>query len=179
MGTHTQTTSTSQPQLEFSPEQLSAQRLGLRTIAETLPLQEMQRRRALSLLRSMGDPAMIARGEQQAIARPIGAAGELVRGGLATSLGQMGLQPSSYLPAIQRLEMMDRQGINAARNSVMDQYLAGAPIALYRPDLGRYITEPKSARNVTTTNVDSQEGEGAMLIKTLATAAGILSAFVK
>lgn len=178
MDTEVQTTSTSQPFLEYSPEQLAAQRTGLRTIEETMPLQDMQRRRALALLRSMGDPAVIARGEQQAIARPIGAAGGLVRGALANSLGQMGLQTSSYFPAIQRLEMMDRQGINAARNSVMDQYLAGAPIALYRPDLGRYITEPKASRTTTTTTSESEEGSGASVIKGLMTAAGILSAFV-
>ena len=173
----TSTTSTSQPQLDFSPEQLAAQGIGLRTIQDTMPLQTLQRRRAMSLLQSLASAQ--DRGNQQAVAAPINAAGGLVRNALGVGLGQMGMQPATYMPALDRLRNVDRQSFNAARNAVTDDYLKGSPIALYRPDLGRYIVEPRSARNITSTTSDteSQAGTGAQLLQALGTAAGIAAAY--
>lgn len=179
MGTEniTSTTSTSQPQLDFSPEQLAAQGIGLRTIQDTMPAQTLQRLRAMSLLRSLSSQP--DRGNQQAVAAPINLAGRLVRNALGVGLGQVGLQPSSYAPMLDRLRSVDRQSFNAARNAVTDEYLKGSPIPLYRPDLGRYAIEPRSAKNITTTtsDVESQAGTGAQLLQALGTMAGIAASY--
>ena len=165
--------STTQQQLDFSPAQSAAQRTGLQVIRDTMPLQDIQRRRALLLLQSLGNQPATTGGGVANISRPIAAATGLYRNALSASLGEIWLQPTSYLPAIERLETADREAFNAARNSVGASYLAGAPISLYRPDLARYIAEPKASRTIT----DSSEGAGATTLKTLGLLAGIAAAY--
>ena len=151
-------TTTSETELEFSPEQLAAQRVGLETIKATQPLEEMQIRRALALLQpgdSVTGPA------RAAVTSPMRAGAGIARNAFATSLGYAGLPTSVSAPVMSRLGDIDRELGNEAARQVAQRFLTAPSLGLYDPRLGRYIVEPESTEQVSSTS----QGSGATALQ--------------
>lgn len=165
-------TTTSETELELTPEQLSAQRLGLNVLDTTLPNQAMQIRRALALLQPQSD--VVAQGPREAIAGPIGTASSLVRRALGTSLTERGLPGSVTAPVVENVRRVDDETLNASRNQFIDRLMAGSPIQLFRPDIGRYLVDPNKATQTST----SKQGTGGQATQYAGLAVGIASVVI-
>lgn len=160
-------TTTSETELDFSPEQLAAQRLGLNVLEGAMPNQEMQIRRALALLQPAGADA--AQGARESVAGPIRRATGLARSALGTGLESVGLPRTSVAPLLDNLGNIDRETLNAARAQIIDRYMSGSPIQMFRPDIGRFLLEPNRATQTSST----EQGSGAQTMQAIGLAVGV------
>lgn len=161
-------TTTGETELEFSPEQLSAQRLGLNVLEGAMPNQEMQIRRALALLQPVG--AEVAEGAREAVAAPIRKATGFARSAIGTGLAEAGLPKTAYAPLLDNLGDIDRETLHAARGQIIDRYMSGSPIQMFRPDIGRYLIDPNKATQTSKTS----QGAGAQAMQLAGLAIGVV-----
>ena len=165
-------TTTSETELDFSPEQLAAQRLGLNVLEGAMPNQEMQIRRALALLQPPGDD--VALGARDAVAAPVRKATGLARSAIGTGLASAGLPETSYAPIVENLRNIDRETLNADRAQIIDRYMSGSPIQMFRPDIGRFLIEPNKATQTSST----EQGSGAQAMQGISLAVGVAGVVV-
>mgnify|MGYP001582286233 FL=1 len=165
-------TTTSDTQLELTPEQLFAQHLGLAEIEATMPNQTMQIRRALALLQPQSD--IVSQGLQESVAAPIRTATGLVRNSLGESMAAMGLPRSVAAPVEENLRPIDQSSFNEGLNQIITKYLSGSPIQMFRPDIGRYLVDPNKQTQTSSTS----QGTGAMALQAAGLAVGIAAVVV-
>lgn len=160
-------TTTGKTELDFTPEQLAAQRLGLDVLGSIQPNQEMQIRRGLALLQPEG--AGVAQGARESVAEPIRRATGLVQRNIGMGLMAAGLPPTSSASILENLRNIDRETLNASRAQIIERLLSGSPIQLFRPDLRSFLVDPDKATQISKTS----QGSGATALQIGGTVVGI------
>lgn len=160
-------TTTARQEVEFSPEQLAAMRLGAQELAAVQPLETMQIQRALGLLQPPTAEGLPP--GARAIGVPISAAAETARTGIARGLAERGLPGAVTAPLLQDLAGVDRETMRNIVQQIVTRYLTTPSLQLYDPRLGRVFLEPESVRQVSR----AQPGTGAQVAQGLGMAAGV------
>ena len=168
MGMGSTTTGTTQE--NFSPEQIAAQYLGVKTLEENEPLQNMQIRARLALF----NPTEVNAPLREGIMASTRGAGGIARQSIARGLADAGIPSTMSAPLLSRLEDIDRENMNAQARRIGERFLTGPSLQLYHPQLAQYIARPSSVEQTSSTS----QGEGAMAMQAAGLAIGIGTAIV-
>ena len=167
MGTKTE----SQTKPIYTPEQLAAQYTGLRELEALQPMEEMQIRRALSMLQPDDSPTGSGR---TAVLAPMRAGAGIARNAFATSLSEAGLPASVSAPVMSRLGDVDRDLGNTVARQIIQRFMTTPSLGLYDPRLGGSIVAPETTLQEST----SKPGSGALTMQIVGTVLGVAAGAV-